>query len=646
MVELTQAQLDSVAASRERQRTATADRAEIPTQRLRTAAQGLTLGFGDEIEAGIRHPFNSANRAETLSELQGGIKAYQAARPNESMAYELGGAVAPAILSRGRTAPASAASAGINLVPQFMRGGGVLQRLMRGAAGGGGAGAAYAVGTGEGSATDRLARAPSGAVGGAIGGAVGTAALGAVSSLTSKLVDIARQRLGAGGTRAVTAELQRLATESGKSVDEIVSDLSTGRIMAENSTLADAVRALARTTGGQAQADMQAGIQARAAATFADAKTEIQRYLADDADDNVRRLVRRNDDTARTAENAAYARFETGTVGQEVQDQLSSAIRAVPSVADDLQTALRARGAEPLFDMVEGAPVFRRSPTPIEAEIVRRSINDSTQAAFQRSAGTVGAAFGDVERGLRRSIDDGVEGMAGVRAEASALRTARDSFVAGQNSITAGADQVQIDFAALPTDDAISSYRAGFMDILRRKFQGQQPASIMAQLRNETAEGVSGDKNLGLIFRTVFPDEPMDDVVRRITIASQGQDMKALLGGSGTAPTAAAAARAGNSFNAEEMAGAATGSLMDMGRVLRRFINRDGTNLTDAQSQEVVRVLLSENPDFVRRAMTDQTGWGALDRAVSQTLERLAAGGTRAATVGGAGVSTGLLGPQ
>jgi hypothetical protein len=640
MVELTQAQLDTVAAARERQRTATTDRAEVPTQRFRTAAQGLTLGFGDEIEAGIRHPFNSANRAETLSELQGGIKAYQAARPGESMAYELGGAVAPALLSFGSTAPASAAAVGARLLPRMMQGGGGGARLLRGTAAGGGAGATYAVGTGEGSATDRLARAPSGAVGGAIGGAVGTAALGAVSSLTSKLVDVARQRLGAGGTRAVTAELQRLATESGKSVDEIVSDLSTGRIMAENSTLADAVRGLARMTGGQAQADMRSGIEARAASTFDDAKTEIQRYLADDADDNVRRAMRRNDDTARTAERAAYARFETGTIGQEVQDQVANAIRSVPSAADDIQTALRARGAAPLFDMVEGSPVFTRSPTPIEAEIVRRSISDSTQAAFQRSAGTVGAAFGDVERGLRRSIDDGVEGMAGVRAEASALRTGRDAFVAGQKSITSGADQVQIDFAALPTDDAVSSYRAGFMDELRKRFRGGTPASIMRQLNNE-------ERNLGAILRTVFPDEPMEDVLRRIDIASAGQDLKqSALGGSGTAPTQAAAARAGNSFNAEEMAGAATGSLMDMGRVLRRFINRDGTRLTDSQSQEVVRVLLSENPDFVRRAMTDQTGWGALDRAVEQTLGRLTAGGTRAATVGGAGVSTGLLGPQ
>jgi hypothetical protein len=640
MAGLTDAQLASVAAARARQRQATEDRAEVPTQRIRTAAQGLTLGFGDEIEARIRNPLNSENRAETLSGIQGNIRAYQDARPGESMAYELGGAVAPALLSRGATVPATAARAGINLVPQFMRGSGMLPGILRGATGGGLAGATYAVGTGEGSIEDRLARAPSGAAGGAIGGAAGTAVLGTAANLTGRLVDIARQRLGAGGSRAVTAELQRLAAESEKSVDQIVQDLSTGRIMAENRTLADAVRALARMTGGQAQAEMQSGILQRSNATFDDARTEIQRYLADDADDNVRRAIRRNEDTARAAEGAAYARFETGSVGQEVQDQVSNAIRAVPTAADDIQTALRARGAEPLFDMVNGSPAFRRSPTPIEAEIVRRTINDSARAAFNRSAGTVGTAFGDVERGLRRSIDDGVEGMAGVRAEASALRTSRDSFVAGQRSITSGADQVQIDFAALPTDNAISAYRAGFMDELRKRFRGGTPASIMRQLNNE-------ERNLGAILRTVFPDEPLEDVLRRIDIAEDSQNMRqSALGGSGTAPTQAAAARAGDSFNAEEMAGAASGSLMDMGRVLRRFINRNGTTLTDAQNREVVQVLLSENPDFVRRAMTDQTGFGMLDRAVEQTLQRLAAGGTRAAIVQGSGASTGLLGPQ
>ena len=644
MAGLTQSQIESVKASRDKQRTAKKDRDEVPTQRTRAAIQGLSFGFGDEIEAGLRSPFDSKKRAATLDKVRGDIKAYQAARPIESLAYEVGGAAAPALFTFGATAPASAAATGARVgsryLPAALRGTGILSTAGRGAVIGAGQGGLYAAGTGEGGAADRLKRVPGGAVGGAAAGAGGSVVLGGVANLSGKLVDIARQKLGAGGSRAVTAELQRLATESGKTVDDIAADLASGRIMAENATLADAVRNLARMVGGEAQADMRQGLTARTAGTFDDAKGQIQKYLADTGDDNVRRAVRRSDDTARTAERLAYSQFETGSVGQEVQDQVGKAIRSIPSAADDIQTALRARGAQPLFNMVDGAPVFTRAPTPMEAEIVRRSISDSTTAAYRNSRGTVGAAFGDVEQGLRSSIDDGIEGMRGVRADASALRTSRDAFVGGQKSITSGADQVQIDFAALPTDDAIASYRAGFMDELRKRFRGGTPASIMKQLNSE-------ERNIGAILRTVFPDEQMEDVLRRIDIADAGQSIKGYaLGQSATAPTQAAAERAGGSFNAEEMAGAASGSIMDMGRVLSRFIGRDGAKLTDAQNKEVVRVLLSENADFVRAAMTDKTGWGALDRAVTQTLTRIADGGTRAATIGGAQAGMGLLSPQ
>ena len=66
----------------------------------------------------------------------------------------------------------------------------------------------------------------------------------------------------------------------------------------------------------------------------------------------------------------------------------------------------------------------------------------------------------------------------------------------------------------------------------------------------------------------------------------------------------------------------------------------------DAKNMEVVNVLLSENPEFVRRAMADESGWGMLDRAVSQVAERLALGGTRAAAVGSAQTVSGLLAPN
>jgi hypothetical protein len=616
----------------------------VPTQRTRTAAQGLTLGFSDEIEAALRNPFNAERRAETLAEIRGGISDYQEARPYESLGYELGGAVLPAIASLGTTAPLTAAATGgrvaSRLVPKFMSGSGFIPSTVRAAFGGAATGAAYEAGTGEGGVAERAADAVTGVAPGAVGGAAGRAIFTPILRGASSLVNIARQRLGGGGGRAVTAELRRLAAEGGKSLDEIADDLISGRIMAENKTLKDAVRGYARTSGGPAQARMQEGLTSRAQMTFDEAGAALRAGLSDEADDNILRAVRRDDAAAREAEDAAYAKFETGSVSPDVQQEVERVVNLIPSAADDIQTALRARGAEPLFEMVDGSPVFSRAPTPMEAEIVRRAINDSATAAFRNSRGVVGTAFSDVEGTLRQNLDANVPGLGDVRAGAALLRAGRDAFDAGQKAIRSGADQVQIDFADLASPEAISAYRAGFMDELRKRFRGQQPASVVAQLNSD-------QKNLGQILRVVFPEESLDDVVQKLGTAEGSQAIKGYaLGQSATAPTEAAAKRAGSGISPAALASAASGNVFEMATALQRFLPTRNTGLTDAQNMEVVNVLLSENPDFVRRAMADSSGWGMLDRAVSQVAERLALGGARASAVGGTQAASGLLGPN
>lgn len=621
-----------------------AELAAVPTQRTRTAAQGLTLGFSDEIEAALRNPFNAERRGETLAEIRGGILDYQEARPYESLGYELGGAVLPAIASFGTTAPVTGAVTGgrvaSRLVPQFLRGSGTIPSTVRAAFGGAATGAAYEAGTGEGGIAERAADAVTGVAPGALGGAAGRAILTPALRGASSLVNFARQRLGGGGGRAVTAELRRLAAEGNKSLDEIADDLISGRIMAENKTLKDSVRALARTSGGPAQGRMQEGLTSRAQMTFDEAGAALRAGLSDEADDNILRAVRRDDAAAREAENAAYAKFETGSVPLDVQREVARVVNLIPSAADDIQAALRARGAEPLFEMVDGSPIFSRVPTPMEAEIVRRSINDSATAAFRNNRGVVGAAFSEVEGTLRQNLDANVPGLGDVRAGAALLRAGRDAFDAGQKAIRSGADQVQIDFADLASPEAISAYRAGFMDELRKRFRGQQPASVVAQLNSD-------QKNLGQILRVVFPEESLDDVVQKLEIAEESQAIKGYaLGQSATAPTQAAAARAGSGISPAALASAASGNVFEIADALRRFLPTRNTGLTDAQNMEVVNVLLSENPDFVRRAMADSSGWGMLDRVVAEVFERLARGGARASAVGGTQAASGLLGPN
>ena len=60
----------------------------------RFAAQGATLGFGDEIEARIRAPFSEQTYPEIRDELREGMAATRAAYPGQALSAELGGSFA------------------------------------------------------------------------------------------------------------------------------------------------------------------------------------------------------------------------------------------------------------------------------------------------------------------------------------------------------------------------------------------------------------------------------------------------------------------------------------------------------------------------------------------------------------------------
>ena len=154
---------------------AEARRPAVPTQRARAAAQGLTFGAADEIEARARSITTGRPYEEVLAEIRGGLEAYRQDQPISSMGYEMGGAALPALLAAPFTGGTS-----VPLTLGRMLGIGAMQ------------GGAYAFGTGEGGVGERLSRVPGGAVGGAVGGAIGGAATRAAGgALKVKLAAIA-----------------------------------------------------------------------------------------------------------------------------------------------------------------------------------------------------------------------------------------------------------------------------------------------------------------------------------------------------------------------------------------------------------------------------------------------------------------------
>ena len=397
----------------------TASRPQVPTQRVRAAAQGLTFGTADEIEARARALATGRPYQEVLAEIRGGLEAYREARPGQALAYEIGGAALPALVAAPFTGGTS-----VPMTLGRMAGIGAMQ------------GGAYAFGTGEGGATERLARVPGGVAGGAVGGAVGGAAVRAAGGALNVLTDSARRLVGRRGSSIVENEIQRLVEQTGRTPDQIADDIINGLILAENATISAAVRAL-RSQGGEASRILQETLERRPAQTRAEAMEQLRGYLSDVAEPSALQAQRRGEEAARVAERAAYSQFEGMAAPDEVVEALADTLRRVPAASKEVAEALRAStGSAPFYSIAEdGAVTFTRPPTVAEAERVRRAVENRASALYREGQGGAGEAVAGAGRELRDIIDLSVPELATARGQAAAVRANRNAFENGQRAL-------------------------------------------------------------------------------------------------------------------------------------------------------------------------------------------------------------------
>jgi hypothetical protein len=76
----------------------------------RSAAQGATFGFADEIEAGARAPFEHRPYTEVRDEIRGADKTYRAAEPKLAGALDIGGGLASMLIPAGSVVKGAAAT--------------------------------------------------------------------------------------------------------------------------------------------------------------------------------------------------------------------------------------------------------------------------------------------------------------------------------------------------------------------------------------------------------------------------------------------------------------------------------------------------------------------------------------------------------
>lgn len=595
---------------------------QAPTQRLRSIAQGVTMGAADEMEARLISSVTGQDYDKVLAEVRNKMKAYQAQSPMESLGYEALGGVGSAAALTAATGGAAAPMTGPRMAASVAP---LVKALAGTSALGGAQGGITGFMTGEGDFAARAARVPGSTLMGASIAPLAQAAFMGAGKLTDMALDAARRLSGGRGGKAAEAEIQRLAEQTGLTTDELVQRIANGEILAENQTLLQAVRAL-YTQGGRASTTIQGALSTRPDALRKEVLTDMQQKLVSGLNpnfmgprpnnENVLRFFRSTDQEAKTLENQAYkdAYGTGGIIGQDLLLSLKDALQRSPTAIDDINAIYRAEtGKKPFFSFdKDGNIVFAKAPTLQDAEVVRRGIQSSIDAAFTSGKGGVGSALKPVEGALRDAIDASSPRLSATRAEASQLRSARDAFKEGRTIFSKSADEVQImmeDMASNP--GAVNAFRAGTMDAMRAIMGTGRAKSMMGVLNNpETKEGA--------ILRTIYPGDELDGILTRIGTAAQSQVAKnRILGGPDTASSLLQAAKIGSTVTADEVASAVSGSPMAAFRIVSKMLGESNKGMSEQDRQRVAQILISEDPDIVRKALRDESGMARLQQAVA-----------------------------
>ena len=601
----------------------------------RAALQGATFGFSDEAIAAASNPLAAMSAAisgeteasapyyETLESERRKLDQFSEQYPVGAAISEFSGAAVPAVAATVFSGGSAAPVTGTRMAQMLKSGG---QAAKVGAIEGG----LYGFGTGEGGIQDRLTSSAAGASLGLVFSPLAQAATYPIAVSANALIDTAKAVFGNRGGKAVEAELQRLAEGTGDSIDVIAQRVADGEIMAENETLRMTVRSL-MSKGGQGETmvrnifDPKTG---RPQQTRSEAMAEIENYLARDpkfAGQNPKKIQQNFDAEVKKAEGEAYSKVPgfQSPANLDVAETIKNAANQYSEIANELNTFITgtSKGTK-LIEKVDGKWVLLRSPTLEEGEAARRYFREKSRDTFGKP---VSRLYSDVRNELESLLNKESETLASVRKDASKVRNARDAYNYGLNILNRSSDDVDLFLADIIDDEAaIKSLRAGSLAHIRQKIEQAGGTNLMNKLQDETTRE-------GKVFRAIFPKEQFDETLASIERAARSQSaMGDIIKGPTTALVQEASKRTGSEINLEDLTNIT--NPMTVLRVGNKIAKQLDEGLTEKQRIKVLEVLLSEDPDVVRRALLDDRGMKVFKEGVSRIAAAIREGLRRGAT--------------
>ena len=609
----------------------------VESQMLRTAGQGLLMGWADELEAGVRAMlFEDRPYEQIRDEIRAKVSAYQEQNPGEALTMEALGAIAPtaaAFLIPGGQPAAAANTARIasGLSSLAKRG------FAEGAVTGAGQSEAETIG---GVALDAGTGGVTGAVISPVVGAAGNVVKGKASDVMSWL----RSNVGQRPSDAAMAELKRLADATGDSVDQIVQDIQDGKILAENRTLAAAVRAI-KSKGpqeaGTAPSDIDTTLRQRAKETSARAGEAAERALMPGASSrNVFQSIKASDDALKAAERRGYQDVfgANPEVSPNIATSLEDLARRFPKLADELNQGYRENNLVPLFAPGRSGTLnLQRVPTLEDAEVFYRLMRDEGNARWMAGKGQTAEPLTNAMGIFKGQLDQTYPALAAVRKDAAARLGAKDAFDAGRKAFARDVDELEFEFEAM-NPEAKQAFKAGVLAAWKNKVR-RSPTAV--------ARGAEVTRQEGAVLKTVLGENFETMLKKELEIAGESAEaVNRILYGSMTAPQAAAEKAIGSGqIGMAEVVGAYSLDPLAMAAIVGKLVQKNAPGLRPNDYERITEVLLSDDPDFVARMLNDQVSLGDASRVIEGVLATGAEASRRAATVTGSGRASQAVSP-
>lgn len=640
-------------------------------ENVKLGLQGLLFNFSDEGFAALQAMTSDLSYDDAVAAERKILEEARQKDPTGALVAELGGALVPSLVSMAFTGGASTPLVLANLAKIGVSGGKTaLRRAARGTAIGGAEGLVAGVGAAEGDIGDRLTDTGtliSTATGAAARPLMGAAGSG-VKKLVGKVADITvgmpfRKLVNKLG-KAETAELNRVIDESGLSADEIIRRSAAGETIAEMSeSVRDSLKAI-YNAAGEGREEISTALRRRGTEQPAKAMSTLQEGLTPKplltageggvrvpesgqmvgtgaglvkvgGSGNILKYFGKGIKDLKTDEGKAYDEIFARGVGpsEELNEAVLDILTAQKRLRPKINALMEASGKPKLFDINKETKQLEltRDVDLETGEILRRALNDRATSAFQSGEGAMGQAVSNLERDIRKVLDDISPDLQKTRAQWAAISSSAEAFDEGSKILTRSADQVEVDFEKIlgKGDDAVAAFRMGYASALRNK---KSASNVTTLFRNLNDAGRKEQQ----ILNTIYPGDSLDEAVKKINLADAAiQTRNAVLGGSPTQKTQAAAGKIGSLntvANLVEMVTSPMRAPMAAFRLIRDFAGRKAENLSPEQLTNVAKMLIEEDPEVLSRVLRNKDSFSQLASKYNEIVDGLVSGAVQAST--------------